>query len=264
MNDATNVDVLASVVFRVFMHWMFEYLLYLSSLLMPFEAIHMQNIILKGTKIKYQRTTWNNENVRKRSVQMPVNRTIDVHEIVDSFSCGWMDGREQCFSFFSFFFLFSSFNSNWHCTLFIRKQANSYYKHNYRRFYSLLSMRVRISCMMANVFEHYYFVNFLCTFWFMVEFWMRLLKLIMHHTHSHLYTVHTTHNTLSHLNRIWFRYFFASIFHQFFFESGFCYWKQVKHHACCMLKPPLNIWQILQLKWLQFGNSLRKEHVWCL
>lgn len=48
MNDVTNVDVSASVVFRIFrilMHWMFEYLLFLSSLLMPFEAIHMQNLI---------------------------------------------------------------------------------------------------------------------------------------------------------------------------------------------------------------------------
>lgn len=45
---------------------------------------------------------------------------------------------------------------------------------------------VRISCM-ADVFEHYYFMNFLCTFWFVVTPYTQSLVCNMQ------YTLHTTH-----------------------------------------------------------------------
>lgn len=141
---------------------------------------------------------------------MPVNRTIDVREIVDSFLDGWMDGWTRAMFFFSFLSN-SSFNSNFGIVLSVLydkniKQINARYKHNYRRSYSWLSVRTHFMydrCMRALLFH---------------EFSMHILV--------RGYTIHTVvcmqYAIQSHIrSECDFVISFSSIFLQFGFESGF-------------------------------------------
>lgn len=109
------------------------------------------------------------------------------------------------------------------------KPANSHYKHNYRRSYSLWSVRMNFMYgPLVDVFEHYYFMNFLCTFWFMF--------MVECHTPYKIHTVTCKQYTLHWA--IWIECDFVISFQVFFSNSVPNQVFAIKNKLNIMLSPP--------------------------